>query len=202
MTLVPITLIEGTAVPLRGDDIDTDRIIPARYLTAIRFEGLEGHVFEDDRSSGHHPFHNSSFRGGSILIVNRNFGCGSSREHAPQAIRRWGIRAIMGESFADIFFGNATSIGLPCVTAAKADVDALMAFVEQHPRTIISVDLKSLLCESDAFTCVVRIPAAAREAFVNGAWDTTTMLLDRFDEVRGVASRLPYLTAFHPPRTH
>jgi len=203
-TTLRITAVEGTALPLRGDDIDTDRIIPARYLRTVSFDGLEQHVFEDDRTAAltagrktsAHPFDDSRFGGASVLIVQGNFGCGSSREHAPQAIYRWGIRAIVGESFSDIFFGNAALIGLPCVTASRADVDALMAYVEQHPRSHVRVDLAELTCESEAFDCRVQLPAAVRDAFVSGTWDTTGLLLERFEDVRAVAERLPYLTGF------
>ena len=155
-----ITSVEGTALPLRGDDIDTDRIIPARYLRAITFEGMERHVFEDDRKASAHPFDDPRFAGARILLVNGNFGCGSSREHAPQAIYRWGIRAIVGESFSDIFFGNSVAIGLPCVTAPRADLDALMALVDRRPRTTVRVDLARLLLESDTMTFEVRLPTA------------------------------------------
>ena len=129
-----IVTISGTGIPLRGDDIDTDRIIPARYLRTISFEGLESHVFEDDRSAALtagrvavHPFDDARFAGASVLLVHTNFGCGSSREHAPQAIYRWGIRAVVGVSFSDIFIVNASLMGLRCVTARREDVDALMA---------------------------------------------------------------------------
>lgn len=191
-----ITSVEGTALPLRGDDIDTDRVIPARYLRAITFEGMERHVFEDDRKASAHPFDDPRFAGARILLVNRNFGCGSSREHAPQAIYRWGIRAIVGESFSDIFFGNSAAIGLPCVTATRADLDSLMAHVDDHPHTTVRVDVARLVVESDAGTCGVRLPSAIQQAFVSGTWDTTGMLLERFDEVRAVAARLPYLKGF------
>jgi 3-isopropylmalate/(R)-2-methylmalate dehydratase small subunit len=186
-----IVEVAGTALPLRGDDIDTDRIIPARYLRVVSFEGMEQHVFEDDRKTTSHPFDDARFRGARILVVHRNFGCGSSREHAPQALYRWGIRAIVGESFSDIFFGNAALIGLPCLSAARADLDALMALVEEHPARAVRVSLETLDCVSEGFTCRVTIPAHSREAFLTGAWDTTGMLLERYDEVRRVASRLP-----------
>jgi 3-isopropylmalate/(R)-2-methylmalate dehydratase small subunit len=191
-----IAAVEGTAVPLRGDDIDTDRIIPARYLRTVSFDGLERHVFEDDRRAAAHPFDDSRFAGARVLLVHGNFGCGSSREHAPQALYRWGIRAIVGESFSDIFFGNAALIGLPCVTAARADVDALMSLVEQHPRATVRVDLAELTCGSDAFACPIVLPAAQRDAFISGTWDSTGLLLEHFDEVRDLAGRLPYLTGF------
>ena len=207
-----IVSVDGTAIPLRGDDIDTDRIIPARYLKTISFEGLEAHVFEDDRSAAltagrsaaltagrktvAHPFDDSRFAGASVLLVHTNFGCGSSREHAPQALYRWGIRAVVGVSFSDIFFGNAALMGLPCVTARREDVDALMARVEEQPDTRVRVDLQQLTCEAAGSSCAIHLPAAARDAFVSGAWDTTGMLLERFDEVRAVAARLPYVNGF------
>ena len=198
-----IVTIAGTAIPVRGDDIDTDRIIPARYLKTISFEGLEAHVFEDDRSAAltagrtaGHPFDDTRFIGASVLLVHSNFGCGSSREHAPQAIYRWGIRVIVGVSFSDIFFGNAALMGLPCVTARREDVDALMARVEENPDTRLRVDLQQLTCDAGGFSCAVHLPAATRDAFVSGAWDTTGMLLARFDEVRDVAARLPYVNGF------
>ena len=195
-----IVWIEGTALPLPGDDIDTDRIIPARYLRVVSFDGIEQHVFEDDRKTSAHPFDDGRFAGARVLIVQRNFGCGSSREHAPQALYRWGIRTIVGESFSDIFFGNAALMGLPCVTAARGDVDRLIAIVAQQPSQGVRINLETLDCATDGFTCSVRMPANTREAFLSGAWDTTGMLLDRYDEVRRVAAGLPYLNGFTTPR--
>jgi 3-isopropylmalate/(R)-2-methylmalate dehydratase small subunit len=194
-----ILSVEGTALPLAGDDIDTDRIIPARYLRAVSFEGMEQHVFEDDRKTTAHPFDDPRFAGARIMIVHRNFGCGSSREHAPQALYRWGIRAIIGESFSDIFFGNAALMGLACLTAARGDLDRLMALVERDPSRTVRVSLETLDCVAEGFSCPVTIPAHAREAFVSGAWDTTGMLLERYEDVRRIASRLPYLVAFTSP---
>ena len=131
----------GRALPLRGHDIDTDRIIPARFLVAVSFEGLERHVFEDDRAGGGHPFDNPAYQGASILIVNRNFGCGSSREHAPQAIQRWGIRAIVGEGYSEIFFGNSAQLGLPCLTVSPEDAERLLSRAEADPKAEFVVDL-------------------------------------------------------------
>jgi len=193
-----ITKVTGRAIPMRGNDIDTDRIVPARFLRAITFEGMEAHLFEDDRktgASGHnrHPFDVPAYQGASILLVNRNFGCGSSREHAPQAIRRWGIEAIVGESFAEIFFGNSAMIGMPCVTASSADVNALQDLVERNPRTEFRIDLSDGTCEAGDFRCPISLPSNIRDAFATGAWDTTGLLLDRYDEVDGTAARLPYI---------
>ena len=199
-----ITRVEGTALPMRGDDIDTDRIMPARFLRAVTFEGLEQHLFEDERAGSAagstagspHPFDDPRYRGASILLVNRNFGCGSSREHAPQGLHRLGIRAVVGESFSEIFFGNAFIIGVPCVTASPGDVRQLMDRVEKQPDAKLRVDLEAGTCEVEGFRCAVSLPAHARDAFVTGAWDTTGLLLDRYGEVDAVAARLPYISGF------
>jgi 3-isopropylmalate/(R)-2-methylmalate dehydratase small subunit len=199
-----ITRVEGRALPLRGDDVDTDRIIPGRYLKAVTFDGLERHMFEDDRKAwavkprrnARHPFDDSRFAGASILLVNSNFGCGSSREHAPQGLQRWGFQAIVGESFAEIFFGNSAMIGMPCLTASAADVAALMDKVEQNPQTVLQLDLAAGTCEADGFRCAVSMPPKLREAFITGAWDTTGMLLDAYGEVDATAARLPYIEGF------
>jgi 3-isopropylmalate/(R)-2-methylmalate dehydratase small subunit len=199
-----ITIIEGTALPMRGDDIDTDRIMPARHLRSVTFEGLEQYVFGDERAGGPsagsmtglHPFDNSTYAGASVLLVNRNFGCGSSREHAPQGLQRWGIKAIVGESFSEIFFGNSVMIGMPCVTASRNDVGELMARVENEPQLPVRVDLTSGTCTAGDFTCPVSIPAKFRDAFATGAWDTTGLLLERYEEVDAVANRLPYVRGF------
>jgi 3-isopropylmalate/(R)-2-methylmalate dehydratase small subunit len=188
-----ITSVRGRAVPLRGNDIDTDRIIPARFLRTVTFEGLERHVFEDDRKTTAHPFDDARYQGASILLVNANFGCGSSREHAPQALQRWGIGAVVGESFAEIFFQNSTMIGLACVTASPADIQALMQRVESEPQTIVEVDIIAGRCAADGFSCAVSLPPKVREALASGAWDTTGMLLDRYEEVDAAAAKLPYM---------
>jgi 3-isopropylmalate/(R)-2-methylmalate dehydratase small subunit len=199
-----ITRVEGRGLPMRGDDIDTDRIIPARFLRAITFDGLEKNVFVDERAGsaaavnahGTHPFDDPHYQGATVLLVNSNFGCGSSREHAPQALQRWGIGAIVGESFSEIFFGNAAIIGLPCVKAAADDVRTLMEQVERHPQTVIRVDLNEGTVEAEGFRCVVTLPTKIREALVSGAWDTTGLLLDRYEEVDKTAAGLPYIRGF------
>ncbi|MBM3302820.1 MAG: 3-isopropylmalate dehydratase small subunit, partial [Deltaproteobacteria bacterium] len=174
----------------------TDRIIPARYLRAITFEGLGEHAFEDDRKSGDHPFDDARFRGASILIANANFGCGSSREHAPQALMRWGIKGIVGESFAEIFHGNCTAMGLPCVTARPADVQALMGAVGSDPAAEVAIDLKDRTVTCGDLKIPVQIPEGARVQLLEGAWDATGMLLEASDVVRQVAKRLPYISGF------
>ncbi len=192
-----IDRVEGIAIPLRGNNIDTDRIIPARYLKAITFDGLGEHAFEDDRQSmPHHPFANPAYARASILVVNENFGSGSSREHAPQALKRRGIDACVGESFSEIFLGNATTIGLVCATAAAADIEFLMAAAEGDPaaRMVLSVDARSI--GAGGRTVPLGMPAGVRESLLSGQWDATGLLLDRFDEVRRVAAGLPYVAGF------
>jgi 3-isopropylmalate/(R)-2-methylmalate dehydratase small subunit len=187
--------IRGTGLPVRGDDIDTDRIIPARFLKSISFEGLEDHLFEDDRQQlASHPASNPAYRSATVMLVNTNFGCGSSREHAPQAIRRRGIRAVIGQSFSEIFFGNSVVLGMPCPTASRESVDALMAAVEKNPATEIVVDLSTMRVTAGAQSYELSLPSAAREAFLDGSWDATGSLLENYDEVRAVASGLPYVT--------
>ncbi len=191
-----VTRAEGRGIPLRGNDIDTDRIIPARYLRNITFEGLGEFAFEDDRKSTDHPFDDDQYRGASILVVNANFGCGSSREHAPQAIMRWGIRAIVGESFAEIFQGNCTAMGLPCVTAPAGSIQALMDTVESVPESEITVDLESRALSCGELTFDVRIPDGDRIQLLQGTWDATGMLLEGRETVRTVARKLPYISGF------
>lgn len=199
MAIEPIRRIAGTALPLRGDNIDTDRIIPARYLRSVSFEGLEAHLFADDRAQadaqapGSHPISSPRYRGASILLVDANFGCGSSREHAPQAIRRHGVRALVGQSFSEIFFGNAVALGMPCVSAAASTVGALMELVQADPTVTLDIDLEALVVAAAGRAFDITLPAAARDSFLDGSWDATGLLLDRYDEVEAVAARLPYL---------
>jgi 3-isopropylmalate/(R)-2-methylmalate dehydratase small subunit len=195
--LGPVSRIEGRGLPLRGHDIDTDRIMPARFLVAVSFEGLEHHLFEDDRKAdSSHAFNDARFGGASILVVNTNFGCGSSREHAPQGLVRAGYRAIVGESFSEIFQGNSAMIGMPCFVASHADVDRLQALVAEAPGTQIAADVASGTITAGALTLRAALPPALRDGFLSGQWNPTAMLLDRFDEVRAVAARLPYVSGF------
>jgi len=182
--------IRGTAIPVRGDDIDTDRIIPARFLKSVSFEGLEQHLFEDE---GDHPVRKPAYTSARVMLVNANFGCGSSREHAPQAIYRRGIRAVIGQSFSEIFFGNSVALGLPCPGAARETLDALMADVEQDPSTEIVVDLQAMRVTAKGRAYEITMPRAARDSFLDGSWDATGLLLEDFDQVRTVAARLPYI---------
>ncbi|MGB8293857.1 MAG: 3-isopropylmalate dehydratase small subunit [Polyangia bacterium] len=196
-------VIKGQGIVLHGNDIDTDRIIPARYLRTVTFEGLGDHAFEDDRAQlkqqGRvHPFDDAKFRNATVLLVNKNFGCGSSREHAPQAIARWqkGIRAIVGESFAEIFFGNCVSLGLPCVMVEAASVEALQKVVTADPAAAVTVDLKEKVVSVGALRVPVRIPEGVRQQFLDGRWDTTGELLANRDAIVALAKRLPYLSGF------
>jgi 3-isopropylmalate/(R)-2-methylmalate dehydratase small subunit len=194
---VNLTSVSGRGLPVRGNDIDTDRIMPARFLVSVSFEGLEQHVFEDDRKADRsHPFDDPRYRGAAILVVNANFGCGSSREHAPQGLARFGIRAIVGESFSEIFQGNAAMMGMPCFAADRESIDRLQSLVEQKPETTIAADVQSGAITAGALRFNATLPPALRDGFVSGQWNPTAMLLDRFDEVRAVASQLPYLTDF------
>ena len=189
--------IEGSALPLRGDNIDTDRIIPARFLKAITFEGLGDHVFEDDRAAmPDHPFSNPAYRQARIILANDNFGSGSSREHAPQALKRWGIDACLGESFSEIFRGNALAIGLPCATASPDDIARLMDLVENTPATPLALSLSERSVTVDGQPVAIDVEDHVRDAFLTGTWDATGLLLDDFDVVRGVASRVPYIRGF------
>jgi 3-isopropylmalate/(R)-2-methylmalate dehydratase small subunit len=187
--------IRGTGLPVRGDDVDTDRIIPARFLKSVSFEGLEDHLFEDDRQQLEtHPVSNPAYRSASVMLVNTNFGCGSSREHAPQAIRRRGVRAVVGQSFSEIFFGNSLVLGMPCPTASAETLSALMTAVERDPSTEIVVDLSTMRVTANGQAYELSLPPAAREAFLDGSWDATGLLLERFEEVKSVAAQLPYVS--------
>jgi 3-isopropylmalate/(R)-2-methylmalate dehydratase small subunit len=198
MAIEKIRCVSGTAVPVRGNNIDTDRIIPARFLRSVSFEGLEQHLFEDDRAQAgvDHPLSNAAYTGATLMFVNANFGCGSSREHAPQAIRRRGIRGIVGESFSEIFFGNSVALGMPCVTVDSADAARLQEIAERDPATTFILDLEGLAITTSGTSIPVRLPSAAREGFLDGSWDATGLLLDRYDEVRSVAARLPYISGW------
>ena len=192
-----ISHLKGRALPLRGHDIDTDRIMPARFLVAVSFEGLEQHLFEDDRKADPaHPFNDPRYAGATILVVNANFGCGSSREHAPQGLARAGYRALVGESFSEIFQGNAAMLGMPCFVASHDDVERLQTLIEQSPDVEIAADVATGEITAGPLRLTAVLPAALRDGFLSGQWNPTAMLLDRFDEVRAVAARLPYVSGF------
>jgi len=194
-----ITRIKGRAVPVRGNDIDTDRIIPARFLRTVTFEELGAHAFEDDRAQGEHPFDDPRFQGAAVLIANRNFGCGSSREHAPQALRRWGIKGFVAESFAEIFFGNCVALGLPCFTAPGADVARLMEAIEADPSRELTLDVGAQTISWKGGRIAGSIPDSARQQFSEGTWDALGQLLEVPGQIRATAGRLPYMRNFATP---
>jgi len=201
--LIRITRVAGRPIPLRGNDIDTDRIIPARFMKAVTFEGMGQHAFYDARfdADGHSKGHimddpRFEAKGPRVAIVNKNFGCGSSREHAPQALLRWGIKALVGESFADIFFGNCVALGIPCATAAEADILALMAAVEEDPTHMLSIDIEGLTATYRDRTYPIGVPTATRTQLLEGSWDATRTLLQAEEQVRATATRLPYVNGF------
>ena len=181
-----IETVSGTAVAVRGNEIDTDRIIPARYMKVVTFDGLGQYAFQDERfdTEGNirrHPFNEKKYEGASILLVNKNFGCGSSREHAPQALHRWGIRAIVGESFAEIFAGNCTSMGIPAVTAGVEDIEVLMKASESEPDLIFILDLGTMKVSAGSISVELKMQASSRAALLAGTWDSTASLLDGAD---------------------
>lgn len=192
-----IKQITGTAVPLFLDDIDTDRIIPARYLRCVTFDGLGEFAFEDDRKQDpNHPFDKPQYQDAKVLISGRNFGCGSSREHAPQALMRWGIEAVVAESFAEIFFGNCTSLGIPAVTCSRDDLKAMSAAVQADPDLTVAVDLETLkvTMEENAYDC--QIPQSARDSLMTGRWDFLGLLLEKQEDIQQTAGKIPYLNSF------
>ena len=196
--MTAIDRVEGRACVLRGSDIDTDRIIPARFLRSITFDGLGEHAFEDDRiqAKGDHPLDDKRFAGASILIVGSNFGCGSSREHAPQALMRSGFRAFIGESFAEIFAGNCTALGLPHVTLDADDLAALMDSVTLDPEQQVVIDLEARTVTSRAGAVAANIPDGVRRQLLAGNWNATDVLLDAGDAIEATAARIPYLGDF------
>ena len=191
-----ITAVQGTAIPLPGNDVDTDRIIPARYLRSVTFEGLGAEVFKDERfnddgSLKAHPFNEEKYAGAAILIVGRNFGCGSSREHAPQAIMRSGIKAIIGESFGEIFAGNCTSIGIPVCTADEQTIDELQKLVQENPQLNFDLDLEAQTLSSEEKSVAVDINPAVKTALLGGTWNTLDELLQNEAAIEEVNQRLP-----------
>ncbi|MEB3309669.1 MAG: 3-isopropylmalate dehydratase small subunit [Snowella sp.] len=187
--------IIGRGIPLTGNDIDTDRIIPARFLRSITFEGLGEKVFADDRKElqGKHPFDLPQYQGATILVVNGNFGCGSSREHAPQAIIKWGIQAIVGESFAEIFFGNCIANGVPCLTADAEGIKQIQNLLETDPQTPLAVDLETMTVNSSVREIPITMNEGARQMVISGTWDSCGQLIQHLDDIHHTAQRLPYL---------
>ncbi|MEI6345453.1 MAG: 3-isopropylmalate dehydratase small subunit [Verrucomicrobiota bacterium] len=200
MALEKITQVTGRGVFIPGDDIDTDRIIPARFMKCVTFDGLGEFAFADAKAAESaagrlHPLDDARFQGASILISGSNFGCGSSREHAPQALYRYGFRAIIAESFAEIFFGNSTTLGIPCVKMSKEDIADLAALIEKTPSIQVTVDLTESKVSTDDidFSAEIIIPGHAREPLMNGRWDSIADLVDGIDDVKARVASISYL---------
>ncbi len=194
----PIKSVIGKCIYLPGNDIDTDRIIPARFLKCVNFEALGNQVFMDDRKEidNLHPFDNDNNKNASILIVDKNFGCGSSREHAPQALMRWGIRAIIGQSFAEIFYGNCLSIGIPCVTMSEPNIKSLIYKVNTFKQLLFNIDIQSkkIIAEEDSWP--LKIEKESRKMLTSGAWDATSILINGKEKINITMKKIPYLNSF------
>jgi 3-isopropylmalate/(R)-2-methylmalate dehydratase small subunit len=189
--------ITGRGIPVTGNDIDTDRIIPARFLKAVTFEGMGEHAFEDAKKQNpEHPFNQKVYEGASVLVVGQNFGCGSSREHAPQALMRWGIRAIVGGSFGEIFFGNCVMLGIPCVVAAQADLEWLQKAIGREPQELVTVDVQRQEVRIGNRVITTTMPDGSRHQLVAGTWDSTAVLLEAGAAIETTAQRLPYVTGY------
>jgi 3-isopropylmalate/(R)-2-methylmalate dehydratase small subunit len=194
-----VDAVSGTGVPIRGNDIDTDQIIPARFMKVVTFDGLGQFAFfdqrfDDDDTQKDHPMNEERFKDASVMVVNGNFGCGSSREHAPQALMRWGIDALVGESFAEIFAGNCLALGIPTVTADSETVTALQEWVDEHPDGTIDVDVEAETVTYGDQTVAVTVDDAQRKALVDGVWDTTALMKSNAQAVREKAESLPYVS--------
>ncbi len=189
-----ITQINGQCISLIGNDIDTDRIIPARFLKCVNFDSLGKSVFEDDRETlkGNHPFDLKENKNASILIVNSNFGCGSSREHAPQALMRWGIKAIIGESFAEIFYCNCIAIGIPCFTLSKKSIREIQKH-NDNKSLFFEIDLENSLAKSKDLQFKLEIKESSKKMFLSGEWDATSTLLENENLIQKKYNNLPYL---------
>ena len=189
-----ISKISGNCISLVGDDIDTDRIIPARFLKCVDFESLGDAVFEDDRKDlkGKHPFDLDINQKAKILLVNSNFGCGSSREHAPQALMRWGIRAIIGESFAEIFYSNCIAIGIPCFTLSKKDIKPLQDRAEKG-NLFFEIDIKNVIAIEGSTKHNLEIKESSKNMFLSGEWDATSSLLNNIKLIESKMNNLPYI---------
>ena len=189
--------IAGRGIPVTGNDIDTDRIIPARFLKEVTFESVGEHAFEDAKKQNpEHPFNQAVYKGASVLVVGQNFGCGSSREHAPQALMRWGIRAIVGGSYGEIFFGNCVMLGIPCLVVTQADLEWLQRQVSLSPQQTVSVDVEKQEVRFGDRVIKATVPDGARNQLVNGTWDSTAVLLEAGAAIEATAKKLPYATGF------
>src|SRR5438094_515164 len=189
--------VSGRGIPVTGNDIDTDRIIPARFLKAVTFESMGEHAFEDAKKQNpEHPFNQKAYQGASVLVVGQNFGCGSSREHAPQALMRWGIRALIGGSFGEIFFGNCVMLGIPCLSASQEDIEWLQKAVAQSPQQPVAVDVEKQEVSFGDRVIKATDPEGARNQLVGGTWDSTAVLLEAGAAIEATARKLPYVTGW------
>lgn len=201
MSMRIIDQVKGRGVPVRGNDIDTDRIIPARFLKCVTFDGLGEHAFEDDieglQSQGKtHPFRDSRYQGSSILVSNSNFGCGSSREHAPQALLRWGIQAIIAESYSEIFYGNCVSLGIPCFRVSHEVADQIQSFLEQNPQVELQTSVSERSLQMGDQTFALEIADGSRGQFLDGSWNARAALLMNLDQVKQVGASLSYVNDY------
>lgn len=202
MALDKITSVTGTAVYVPGSDIDTDRIIPARFMKCVTFDGLGDYLFYDvrydaDGNEKPHPLNDERFKGASVLLSGVNFGCGSSREHAPQALYRYGIRAVIAESFAKIFFGNCTTLGVPCVTTTRKNIDALSAAIAADPTLEVKVDVDARKVNYGTESFAIDIVESAREALITAKWDPIGELLENTAPIEATVAGLDYMN-FRP----
>jgi 3-isopropylmalate/(R)-2-methylmalate dehydratase small subunit len=189
--------IAGRGIPVPGNDIDTDRIIPARFLKEVTFETMGEHAFEDARKQNpEHPFNQKVYQGASVLVVGQNFGCGSSREHAPQALMRWGIAAIVGGSFGEIFFGNCLMLGIPCLVASQADLEWLQKAIGREPQKPVTVDVEKQEVRFGDRAIKATVPDGPRKQLVAGTWDSTAVLLEAGPAIETTAHKLPYVAGF------
>ena len=189
--------VQGRGIPLPGNDIDTDRVIPARFLKAVTFEGMGEHAFEDARKQNpEHPFNQVFYQGAAVMVVGQNFGCGSSREHAPQALMRWGIRALVGGSFGEIVFGNCVTLGIPCMVASMADIEWLPKAIGRDPQIPVTVDVERQEVRCGDRVIKATMPDGPRNQLVGGTWDSTAVLLEAGAAIEATAKRLPYVTGY------
>ena len=189
--------ITGRGIPVTGNEIDTDRIIPARFLKEVTFASMGEHAFEDARKQNpEHPFNQKVYEGASVLVVGQNFGCGSSREHAPQALMRWGISAIVGGSFAEIFFGNCVMLGIPCLVASQADIEWLQKAIGRLPQTAVTVDVEKQEVRFGERVIKATVPDGARNQLAAGTWDSTAVLMEAVEAIEATAGRLPYVKGY------
>lgn len=196
-----VTEITGPGIPLRGNDIDTDRIVPARFLKCVTFDGIGEHAFADDikglAAKGEtHSFADARFANAAVLVANQNFGCGSSREHAPQSLQRWGIRAIIAESYSEIFYGNCVSLAIPCFTADHETCAQLQAAIESNPEDELKLDIATATATGPCGTIALQIQPGAQSQFLDGSWNARAGLLENLDQAKAVAEKIPYVSNY------